>query len=103
MSQSYFGLNAGVVRSCLSGLLCAAGLLVASVAHAQDDFEEQKKRLIVAIESAGCVVNESNQAQILTQSGLTQDQGSVIVNYLMDEGEAEPAGDNMRLKVGGCR
>ena len=100
MSYPYPGFNAGAV---LSGLLCAAGLFVAGAANAQDDYEEQKKRLVAAIEAAGCVVNETNQGQILTQSGLTPDQGSVIVNQLMDEGEAEPAGDNLRLTAGACR
>jgi hypothetical protein len=97
------GLISGTVRSGLSGLLCAAGLFVSSAANAQDDFEAQKKRLVAAIEAAGCVVNESNQGQILAQSGLTPDQGSVVVNQLMDEGAAEPAGENLRLTAGGCR
>lgn len=103
MSLPSLGLNSGTVRSGLSALLCAAGLFVSSAAYAQDDFEAQKKRLVAAIEAAGCVVNETNQGQILAQSGLTPDQGSVIVNQLMDEGEAEPAGNNLRLKAGGCR
>lgn len=93
----------GLVCTGLRLSLCAGILFAATAATAQTEYDEQKKRLVAAIEAAGCVVDQSNQALILEVAGLTPDQGGAIVDQLMDDGEAEPAGDNLRLRAGSCR
>ena len=85
------------------GLICAAIFFAATAAMAQTGFGDQKERLVTAIEAAGCVVNELNQAAILVEAGLTPAQGSVIVKQMMDVGEAVPFGDDLRLKTAGCQ
>lgn len=86
-----------------SGTTCAAICLAAPAAMAQADLSAQKNRLIAAIEAAGCIVNERNQAAILVEADLTPEQGGIIVNQMMDIGEAEPFGDDLRLKTGDCQ
>jgi len=88
---------------CIRGTICAAILFPATGAIAQNSFNDQKQRLVTAIEAAGCIVNELNQAAILVEAGLTPEQGSVIVNQMMDVGEAVPFGDDLRLTTAGCQ
>lgn len=84
-------------------LACAALCAAASAAQAQADFAQQKTRLVAAIEAAGCIVNDKNEAAILRASGLTAAQGSVVVSALMQTGEAVPFGDDLRLNTGACK
>lgn len=92
----------GSVLICLRGTICAGTYFAASAAMAQTSSSDQKERLVAAIEAAGCIVNELNQATILVAADLSPDQGSVIVNQMMDVGEAEPFGDDLRLRTAGC-
>lgn len=87
------------VRVLASAAVCAA----ASAAQAQADFTDQRNRLVAAIEAAGCFVNDRNEAAILRAAGLTAAQGSAVVSYLMQTGEAVPFGDDLRLKTGACK
>jgi hypothetical protein len=87
------------MRLVLFGAIC----LLAPAAAAQADFADQKDRLVTAIEAAGCIVHDGNEAAILRAARLTPAQGSVVVSFLMQTGEAEPFGDDLRLKTGGCR
>ena len=93
----------GSVLICLRGPICATIFFAATAAMAQTGFGDQKERLVKAIEAAGCVVNELNQAAILAEAGLTPAQGSVIVSQMMDVGEAVPFGDDLRLRTAGCQ
>jgi hypothetical protein len=86
-------------RIVLFGAIC----LLAPAAAAQADFADQKDRLVKAIEAADCIVHDGNEAAILRAARLTPAQGSVVVSFLMQTGEAEPFGDDLRLKTGGCQ
>lgn len=92
----------GSILTCLRGTICVATLCAASAAMAQTSSSDQKERLVAAIEAAGCIVNELNHAAILAAANLSPEQGSVIVNQMMDVGEAEPFGNDLRLKTAGC-
>jgi hypothetical protein len=87
----------------LRAALCGAIWLLAPAAGAQADFADQKDRLVAAIEAAGCIVHDGNEAAILRAAKLTPVQGSVVVSFLMQTGEAEPFGDDLRLKTGACK
>lgn len=89
-------------RAGLSGVILALSCLVGSGAAANTDFIAQKQRLVAAIEAAGCIVHEENHADILIAANLTPEQGRVIVTDMMGRGEAEPLGDDLRLKTSGC-
>ncbi|MEX0969669.1 MAG: hypothetical protein WD046_04385 [Paracoccaceae bacterium] len=91
------------VHICLRGTICAAILFATNAAMAQTSFSDQKVRLVAAIEAAGCIVNELNQAGILVEVGLTPEQGGVIVKQMMDVGEAVPFGDDLRLNTAECQ
>lgn len=93
----------GPVLIGLRGTICATILFAATAATAQTGINTQKVRLVAAIEAAGCIVNERNHAAILVEAGLTPDQGSIIVSQMMSVGEAEPFGDDLRLKTGRCQ
>lgn len=84
-------------------LVCAAVCAAAPAAQAQADFSNQRNRLVAAIEVAGCIVHDGNEAAILRAAGLTAAQGRVVVSYLMQTGEAVPFGDDLRLKTGACK
>ncbi len=88
---------------CARGSIRAAVLFAATAATAQTSLSDQKERLVAAIEAAGCIVNELNQAAILVEAGLTPEQGGVIVNQMMDISEAVPFGDDLRLNTAGCQ
>jgi len=97
-AHSRFGTILARTRVVLFGAIC----LLAPAAAAQGDFADQKDRLVAAIEAAGCVVHDGNEAAILRAARLTAAQGSVVVSFLMQTGEAEPFGDNLRLRTGAC-
>ncbi|MFC2967223.1 hypothetical protein [Acidimangrovimonas pyrenivorans] len=61
----------------------------------------QVKALADAIASAGCVVNEDNQAQVLKAAGMTEDQGAAVIDRLAWEGRIKPVGVKQLRLVGG--
>ena len=83
-------------------LIGTALSLSAQGVMADTDFESQKKRLVAAIEAAGCIVHENNHAAILLAANLTPEQGRAIVTQMMDRGEAVPLDDDLQLKTSGC-
>lgn len=87
----------------LSAALCCGVCLSSSAAIAQTSFEDQRDRLVAAIEAAGCVVHEGNHESILQEARLTPEEGSLVVTVLMDTGQAEPLGDDPRLTTANCR
>lgn len=84
------------------GVILALSCLSGPVAAADTYYNAQKQRLVAAIEAAGCIVHEENHADILIAANLTPEQGSIIVADMMGRGEAEPLGDDLRLKTSGC-
>lgn len=76
-------------------------LFVAQPLAAQDS--PGTETLIAAIEAAGCLVHEGNQASVLAASGLTEDEAGAIVMMMMTDGRAVPDGDNLRLVTGDCQ
>ncbi|MGI1660962.1 hypothetical protein ACRDNQ_01875 [Palleronia sp. KMU-117] len=89
-------------QTALSAALCAGLCLLSSAAVAQTSFEDERERLIAAIEAAGCIVHEGNHEAILREARMTPAQGSLVVTFLMDTGQAEPLGDDLRLTTGNC-
>lgn len=87
----------------LSASLCSGLCILSSAATAQTSFEDEKARLIAAIEAAGCVVHEGNHETILREATMTPEQGRLVVTFLMDTGQAEPLDDDLRLTTGNCR
>ncbi|MDH3263522.1 MAG: hypothetical protein OEM24_05950 [Paracoccaceae bacterium] len=80
----------------LAALLATAGLPVLAQSA------EQKSAMVSAIAAAGCRVNASNNASVLSAAGLTEDQAAAVVQSLLDSGEAAVEGGDLVLKTGGC-
>ncbi len=80
----------------LAAALVAAGLPVLAQSA------EQKSAMVAAIAAAGCRVNASNNAAVLSAAGLSEDQAAAVVQSLLDTGEAAVEGGDLVLKTGGC-
>ncbi len=75
--------------------------ILATTAHAQETAQEH--RLIAAIEAAGCVVTEANEAAILAAAQLDENVAMAIVKLWMSDGRAIPQDDDLRLVTGACK
>ena len=74
--------------------------IAASAASAQAP--DRVAILVAAIEDAGCVVHEDNEAEVLESTGMTAAEASAIVKMLMSTGQAVPQDDDLRLVIGKC-
>lgn len=81
-------------------LTLALAFLAAGPATAQSEAEVDA--LVTAIAAGGCVVSETNEAEVLAASGLTEDAAAAVVMVLMTSGQAVPEGDDLRLVSGPC-
>ena len=82
--------------------LASVALLLAPQVVMADVAEDRVAILVTAIESAGCIVNEANQAAVLAATGMTEEEAGAIVLLLLDTGRAEPIGDDLKLTTGNC-
>jgi hypothetical protein len=80
----------------LGAALAAAGLPVLAQSA------EQKSAMVSAIAAAGCRVNATNNAAVLSSAGLSEDQAAAVVQSLLDSGEAAVEGGDLVLKTAGC-
>ena len=85
-------------------ILCALALSVpfATPAPVHAQTKPDRIALIDAIEAAGCVANQANQATILTAAGLTDDVAVSIAGRMLSEGVLVHFPDGFRLTVNGC-
>jgi hypothetical protein len=88
------------MRRIVPALLLVA---LAMPALAADPSAEDVARLLAAIEKAGCRVTEANNAEVLKQSGLTEEQAGAIVDHWFETGEAAPDDSDLVLKTGNCK
>ncbi len=85
-------------------LLCAASLLIASVALAEVVVTEaDKDAMIKGIKARGCVITDKNDARLLGEVGLPQPVAYAAVAALIAEARAEIVDDHLHLKTGSCK
>jgi len=78
-------------------------LLLATPAFAEGGPKPaQVDAMAAAIARAGCVVSAGNQGTVLKDAGLTEAEGAAVLDVLVRDGKASPAGaDAVRLE--GCK
>lgn len=84
----------------LLALPVTASLAFASPVHAQS--AEDVARLTAAIASVGCVVDNSNQAAVLSASGLSENAAGQVLRMLVGTGEIVPSNEEFMLISGPC-
>ncbi len=66
--------------------------------------DAQMAGLVAAITLAGCSVNDANQKAVLSDAGLTADEGAAVVVRLIDQKVLFPKpGNVLQLVAGPCK
>lgn len=79
-----------------------AGVIVVLAGPVLAQSAAEKDAMLGAIAAAGCRVNAGNNASVLSAAGISEEAASVIVQELLNSGEAEIVGGDLVLKTGPC-
>lgn len=83
--------------------LAASLLVLATPAFAEGGPPQaQLDAMAAAMARAGCVVTARNQGAVLKDAGLTEAEGAAVLDVLVRNGKAAPAGANA-VRLEGCK
>jgi hypothetical protein len=83
-------------------MIAIATMVAAVAAPAVAQNTADKDAMIAAIAAAGCRVDGSNNSAILASAKLSEDAAAVVVQSLLDSGQAKLDGGVLVLTTGGC-